>query len=102
MHCLLNRKQSQKYNSFLDFIKTQNSFVSPFHGPRQIPYRFIDTSTSEIPTLSYTWSLKKIPFPEKLPRIGHHREPTPLPGAAYTAGAGINIRKLYLLNQTPP
>ena len=41
----------------------------------------IYTSTSEIPTLSYTWSLKKIPLSGGASRVGHHREyPPPSPG----------------------
>ena len=44
------------------------------------------TSTSELPTLSYTWSLNwRYPFRAEPPRIGHHREYPPprpsLPGA---------------------
>ena len=36
------------------------------------------TSTSEIPTLSYTWRLKRYSFRAEPSRIGHHREyPTP-------------------------
>ena len=37
------------------------------------------TLTSKIPTLSYTWSLKKIPLRAEPPRIGHYREYPPLP-----------------------
>ena len=32
------------------------------------------SSTNEIPTLSYTWSLKKVPFRAEPPRIDHYRE----------------------------
>ena len=32
------------------------------------------SSTNEIPTLSYTWSLKKVPFWAEPPRIDHYRE----------------------------
>ena len=32
------------------------------------------TSTCEIPTLLYTWSLKRYPFRAEPPRIGHYRE----------------------------
>ena len=37
------------------------------------------TLTSKIPTLSYTWSLKKVPLRAEPPRIGHYREYPPLP-----------------------
>ena len=36
------------------------------------------TLTNVIPTLWYTWSLKKLPLRAELPRIGHNREYTPL------------------------
>ena len=37
------------------------------------------TLTSKIATLSYTWSLKKVPLRAEPPRIGHYREYPPLP-----------------------
>ena len=47
-------------------------------GPFTDPNTLLCTSTSQIPTLSYTWSLKTVCFRAEPPRMGHYRKyPSP-------------------------
>ena len=59
MHFLSNMKKSQNQNGFSTF------FLQPYNVPVPfwafLPTEMTDFPTlSEIPTLSYTWSLKKV------------------------------------------
>ena len=47
-------------------------FVYRLKWKISLPFQY--TSTSEIPPLSYTWSLKKVPLRAEPPRKGHYRE----------------------------
>ena len=55
---------------------------------------FLYASTCEIPTLLYTWSLKKVPLSGRAPRIGHKREYPPPPREFTLLLAQIDNSKL--------
>ena len=67
MHCLWNMKQSQnQMKRFLDFFKAIKCICYPFWAWWNDRDDFRDpvsfTPTFEIPALSYTWCLKKVPL----------------------------------------
>ena len=73
MHCHLNRNQS-KNRTFPRLYKVIKFICSALWAISQTEMTdfptLLKTSTSKIPTLSYTWSLKKYHFRAGLPRIG--------------------------------
>ena len=66
-----------------DFIYDSKGRIACFEAfsrlEWQISLPFSYTSTSEIPTLSYIWSLEKVPSSAEPPGIGHYREYLPPP-----------------------
>ena len=79
----LKDEKITKPGNFFDFVTAINFSISRFRcfyrQKWQFSVPFLWTSTSKIPTLSYTWSLKKIPLWVEPPSTGHYREHLPLP-----------------------
>ena len=66
-----------KIERFLDFRKSHKIYLLALWALSQT--QLTDTSTSKIPTLSYTRSLKKVPLSGRASHVGHHREYPLLP-----------------------
>ena len=83
MHCLEILTKSQNFFLFWVFLQTEiTDFPTLWY-----------TSTSEIPTLSYTRNLiKRYPFRVELPSFGHCRE--------YPAAVAEVVRKVYVCSMS--
>ena len=73
VNALLFKQESiTKIERFLDFRKSHKIYLLALWALSQT--QLTDTSTSKIPTLSYTRSLKKVPLSVGASRVGHYRE----------------------------
>ena len=78
MHCLLNMNKSQNQR-FLDIFTAilvhLLALLTDFYKPKWqifLPFLIL-LPFSEIPALSYTWSLRRVPSRGEPPHIGQYR-----------------------------